>query len=108
MLMMDDVQWKASEAVRTVVSTASLMTLLASDHFEFRFSKVLIFIQYQKLEQNLWCLRETSDHQHEKPTVDLANLLLRYFDLNLTGLVWDLPHFVSVTCLILLTVTSHE
>jgi hypothetical protein len=34
LIMMEDVQWKASEAARAVVSSASLMTLLKSDHLE--------------------------------------------------------------------------
>jgi hypothetical protein len=50
LIMMKNVPWKASEAVRTVISSVSLMTVVKSDHWQFHCSAVVIYIQCRKLE----------------------------------------------------------
>jgi hypothetical protein len=56
---MGDVQQKA---VRTVISSMSLMTLLTSDHLKCYCSTVAVSIQYNKADYHLWGLREASHH----------------------------------------------
>jgi hypothetical protein len=77
--MVEDVKWKASKAVRTVVSSVSLMTLLTSDHLECCCSAVMICIQYHEPEQLLWCQHESTNHQHMKTAVNLAHLIQHYY-----------------------------
>jgi hypothetical protein len=43
-----NVQWKASVAVRTVVSSASMLTVVTSDHLECCCSSVMICILYHE------------------------------------------------------------
>jgi hypothetical protein len=55
LILMGDVQQKA---VRTVISSASLMTLLTSDHLKCHCSAVAISIQYHKADCHLWvCMK---------------------------------------------------
>jgi hypothetical protein len=56
LVLMGDVQQKA---VRTVISSASLMTLLTSDHLKCHCSAVAISIQ---AGYHLWGLYEASHH----------------------------------------------
>jgi hypothetical protein len=54
LIMMENVRCKASEAVRTVISSVSLVTLLKKfDHWECHCSAAVIYIQCLKLEQHL-------------------------------------------------------
>jgi hypothetical protein len=58
LILMGDVQQKALKAVRTVISSASLMTLLTSDHLKCHCSAVVIGIQYDKADCRMWiCMK---------------------------------------------------
>jgi hypothetical protein len=59
LILMGDVQQKA---VGTVISSASLMTLLTSNHLKCHCSAVAISIQYNKADYYLWGLHEASHH----------------------------------------------
>jgi hypothetical protein len=59
LILMGDVQQKA---VRTVISSASLMTLLTSDHLKCHCSAVAISIQYNKADYHLWGLHKALHH----------------------------------------------
>jgi hypothetical protein len=59
LILMGDVQQKA---VRTVISSASLMTLLTSDHLKCHCSAVAISFQYNKAVYHLWGLHKALHH----------------------------------------------
>jgi hypothetical protein len=59
LILMGAVQQKA---VRTVISSVSLMTLLTSDHLKCHCSAVAISIQYDKADYHFWGLHEASHH----------------------------------------------
>jgi hypothetical protein len=50
-MKMANVKWTAPKAVRTVISSESLMTLLPSDHVKCCCSAVIISCQYHTPEQ---------------------------------------------------------
>jgi hypothetical protein len=72
------------KAVRTVISSASLMTLLTSDHLKCHCSAVAISIQFNKADHHLWGLHEASHHVCVKSAMNSAHLMLHDFDLTFT------------------------
>jgi hypothetical protein len=76
--LMGGVLQKAWKAVRTVISSASLMTLLTGDHFKCHCSAVAIIIHNNKDDFHLWGLPEASHHvceiSNEFGSVDVTQL----------------------------------
>jgi hypothetical protein len=82
LIPMGDVQQKA---VRTVISSVSLMTLLTSDHLKCHCSAVAISIPYHKADYHLCGLHEVLQSSVcVKSVVNTAHLKLHDFDLTLT------------------------
>jgi hypothetical protein len=71
-LLTGDAQQKALKAVRTVISSASLMTLLTSDHLKCHCSAVAISIQFLETDYHFGGLHKTTYHQCVKRAVNSA------------------------------------
>jgi hypothetical protein len=75
-ILMGDAQQKAYKAVRTVISSASLMTLLTSDHLKCHCSAVAISIQFLETDYHFLGLHETTYHQCVKRAVNSVQCVL--------------------------------